>query len=145
MSHLSIKVAELPADFPAIQAIRQTVFQVEQGVDAALDFDGQDESADHLVAYLGHQPVGTTRIRYLDAQTAKIERLAILPAFRRQGIGKKIMQQAIALLSTKDIQWITIHAQEYVKELYQTLGFETVGERFEEAGIPHIKMQKKLI
>jgi predicted GNAT family N-acyltransferase len=37
-----------------------------------------------------------------------------------------------------------IHAQEYVKDLYYKLGFEKVGESFEEAGISHIKMIKNL-
>jgi len=37
-----------------------------------------------------------------------------------------------------------IHAQEYVKGLYEKLGFEQVGGIFEEAGIPHVKMIKHL-
>jgi|GEM_PF-2693575 len=34
-----IKVADLPKEFPAIAAIRKSVFQQEQGVDPALEFD----------------------------------------------------------------------------------------------------------
>ena len=144
MSKLTLKVVDYREKLSDIQLIRIQVFQVEQGVDPALEFDGLDESTEHLLAYLDNQPVGTTRIRYLDHQTAKIERLAVLSTARGQGIGKKLMEKALDVLVQKDIQEVMIHAQEYVKDLYYKLGFEEVGESFEEAGISHIKMIKKL-
>lgn len=144
MSKLTLKVVDYREKLSDIQLIRIQVFQVEQGVDPALEFDGLDERAEHLLAYLDNQPVGTTRIRYLDHQTAKIERLAVLSTARGQGIGNQLMEKALDVLVQKDIQKVMIHAQEYVKNLYYKLGFEEVGERFEEAGISHVKMIKKL-
>ncbi|MDF5734676.1 MULTISPECIES: GNAT family N-acetyltransferase [unclassified Nostoc] len=145
MSNLVIKVAELPQDFPAIQAIRIAVFQEEQGVDPALEFDGKDELSDHLIAYLNEEVVGTTRIRYLDERTAKIERLAVLSTSRGQGIGKKIMIKALEVIANKNIPEVVIHAQEYVKDLYKKLDFVEDGEIFEEASIPHVKMRKSFL
>jgi len=144
MSNLVIKVAKIPEEFPAIAAIRKSVFQEEQGVDPALEFDGKDETSDHLIAYLDAKAVGTTRIRYLNEKTAKIERLAVLSTARGQGIGKKIMENALLFIANKNIQEVMIHSQEYVKDLYLKLGFLEEGEIFEEAGIPHVKMRKTL-
>ena len=144
MINLIIKIVEFPEDFTAIKAIRISVFQEEQGVDPALEFDGNDEISDHLIAYLNGVAVGTTRIRYLDDKTAKIERLAVLSTARGQGIGKKIMQEALLIIASKDIAEVVINAQEYVKALYYKLGFAQEGEIFIEAGIPHVKMRKKL-
>ncbi len=144
MTNLVIKVAELPQDFPAIQAIRIAVFQEEQGVDAALEFDGKDAISEHLIAYLNDKVVGTARIRYLDDKTAKIERLAVLSTARGQGIGKKIMENALEVIANKNIPEVVIHAQEYVKNLYKKLDFVEEGEIFEEASIPHVKMRKEL-
>ncbi|NDJ25740.1 GNAT family N-acetyltransferase [Nostoc sp. B(2019)] len=144
MSNLVIKVAELPEEFPAIAAIRKSVFQEEQGVNAALEFDGKDEICEHLIAYLSEKAVGTARIRYLDHKTAKIERLAVFSTARGQGIGKKIMRKALQIIASKNIPEVIIHAQEYVKALYQKLDFVQEGEMFEEAGIPHVSMRKKL-
>ncbi len=144
MSNLIVKTAELPQELSAIQAIRRSVFQIEQGVTPELDFDGQDETAEQILAYLDNQPVGTARISYLDDQTAKIERLAVLPKVRGQGIGKKIMEKALDVVAAKNIQQVMIHAQAYIKGLHQQLGFEQEGEIFNEAGIPHVKMRKKL-
>jgi len=142
MSNLVIKIAEFPQDFPAIQAIRKSVFQEEQGVDPALEFDGKDEISTHLIAYLNGEVVGTTRIRYLDEKTAKIERLAVLPTARGQGIGKKIMENALQVIANKNIPEVMVHAQEYIKDLYKKLDFVEEGEIFEEASIPHIAMRK---
>ncbi|MEH1951005.1 MAG: GNAT family N-acetyltransferase [Nostoc sp.] len=142
MSNLIIKIAELPKDFPAIQAIRKAVFQEEQGVDPALEFDGKDEISDHLIAYLNVQVVGTARIRYLDDKTAKIERLAVLSTFRGQGIGKKIMENALQVIANQNIPEVVIHAQEYIKDLYKKLDFIEEGEIFEEVSTLHVKMRK---
>ncbi|MEH2068069.1 MAG: GNAT family N-acetyltransferase [Nostoc sp.] len=144
MSNLVIKLAELPEEFPAIAAIRKSVFQEEQGVDPALEFDGKDEISDHLIAYLDDKAVGTTRIRYLDEKTVKIERLSVLSTVRGQGIGKKIMENALLFIANKNIREIVVHSQEYIKGLYLKLGFVEEGEIFQEAGIPHVKMRKIL-
>lgn len=144
MSDLIIKTVAYSEESNVIQAIRRSVFQAEQGVDATLDFDGQDETAEQIVAYLDDVPVGTARIRYLDSKTAKIERLALLPAARGRGIGKKIMEKALDAAAEKNIQDVVIHAQEYVKGLHLKLGFVEEGETFLEGEIPHIKMRKKL-
>ncbi|MBD2340728.1 GNAT family N-acetyltransferase [Calothrix sp. FACHB-156] len=142
---LIIKIVESPEEFAEIKAIRIAVFQEEQGVEAALEFDGKDEICDHLIAYVNQEAVGTTRIRYLDEQTAKIERLAVLSHSRGNGIGKQIMAKAIDFIASKNIPEVIINSQEYVKALYQKMGFIEEGTIFIEAGIPHIKMRKLLL
>ncbi|MFQ4146128.1 GNAT family N-acetyltransferase [Chlorogloeopsis sp. ULAP02] len=144
MSNLMIKLADYQEDFPKIEEIRRIVFQKEQGVDPELDFDGDDEISEQLIAYLDNKAVGTARIRYLNDKTAKIERLAVLPIARGQGIGKKIMEKALLIIANKNIPEVVLHAQEYVKGLHQQLGFQEEGEVFEEAGIRHVKMKKYL-
>ena len=140
----TIKLADFTHDRDDISSIRIQVFQLEQGVDSALEFDGFDEQAIHFLAYFDTQAVGTTRIRLLDETTAKLERLAVLPNFRKYGIGRKLMETALEFLSKRNFLIVRIHAQAAVKEFYQKLGFVAEGAIFEEAGIPHIKMSKQL-
>lgn len=144
MSDLIVRVADWYKEFAAIQEIRKSVFQEEQGVDPDLDFDGEDETSEQLIASLNGEFVGTARVRYLDETTAKIERLAVLPSARGFGVGKKIMEKALEVIANKNIPEVVLHAQEAVKGLHQKLGFQEEGEVFEEAGIRHVKMRKKL-
>lgn len=124
----TLKSVSYPEKSPEIQAIRTQVFQIEQGVDPTLDFDGLDETTEHLLAYLDNQPVGTARIRYLNDQVAKIERLAVLCSARGKEIGKKLMEKSLEIAAQKNVQEVVINAQDYVKGLYQQLGFEQEGE-----------------
>ncbi|MDJ0509239.1 MAG: GNAT family N-acetyltransferase [Crocosphaera sp.] len=145
MSKLIIKQVQYQDELEAIKMIRCCVFQEEQGVDPALEFDGYDESCEHLLAYWNDQTVGTTRIRYLDEETAKIERLAVLLQARGQGIGSKLVKQAIQIIEAKKTYTkIMIHAQIYIQSLYKKFGFKPVGDRFLEGDIIHIKMIKLL-
>jgi len=143
MNQIIIKKIVALEAFSEIQEIRRLVFQEEQGVAPELDFDGLDETAEHLLAYLDNQSVGTARIRYLDGQIAKIERLAVLPKTRGQGIGKKLMEKALEMTAQQEVKEVVVSAQDYVKGLYQQLGFEQIGEKFAEAGITHVKMIKR--
>lgn len=141
MKNIRIEQVSYQENLSDIKRIRSLVFQREQGVDPALEFDGHDETCDHLLAYWENQAVGTIRLRYLDQTTVKIERLAVLPHARRQGIGTNLMKKALHIIDQKrTYPTITIHAQAYLQSLYETFGFRAVGDRFQEAGIWHIKM-----
>lgn len=146
MNHLTLKLVSFAEATTEIQSIRQIVFQVEQGVDPALEFDGLDDAATHIIVYAQvydqKQPIGTARIRYLSDRLAKIERVAVLSAYRGQGIGKRIMEEAIAWLSEKGISEVKLNAQTHAKAFYAKLGFLQHGDEFDEAGIPHIEMRR---
>jgi predicted GNAT family N-acyltransferase len=144
MNQLIIKQVTYDQNADRINTIRRTVFQEEQKVAPELEFDGKDESAQHLIAYWENQPVGTLRIRALAEDTVKIERLAVLPTARRRGIGKQLMESALKVAQNEGYTQMKINSQVYIQSFYQGLGFETVGEEFEEAGIPHIQMIKKI-
>ena len=144
MNNLQIKQVNYSEAKLAIKAIRVKVFQEEQKVSEELEFDGLDESSIQLLAYIDDKPIGTARIRNIGEQTIKIERLAVLPEARGNGIGKKLMEAALEVAVSGDYQTVLIHAQEYIKELYLRLGFVQIGDTFEEANIPHVKMIKRI-
>ena len=133
----------------AIQMIRHQVFQQEQGVEPELDFDGLDALTPHFLVYRQEQPVGTARLRSLDTpspekQSVKLERMAVLSAYRGQGIGRELLQVAIAFAQSQGFAEIRLNAQTQAKAFYQKLGFEPYGSEFYEAGIAHIAMKKYL-
>ncbi|MEX0271965.1 GNAT family N-acetyltransferase [Leptolyngbyaceae cyanobacterium UHCC 1019] len=144
MDDLIIQVAILPDELPQVFHIRYLVFQVEQGVDPALEFDGEDETSTHLLAFLDKKPVGTTRIRFLTPQVIKVERVAVLPEARGKSIGKRLMEYTFSFAIEKQATEVCMNAQQSVQVFYERLGFQTEGTPFEEAGIPHIKMKKSL-
>ena len=142
---LKITLVNYSEETQGIEQIRRRVFHEEQNIDEELEFDGLDETSEHLLAYLNQEPIGTLRIREVNQKIVKIERLAVLATARNQGIGRKLMEYAIALITEKNkYEQIVIHAQYHLKIFYQSFGFQPIGETFEEAEILHIKMIKSL-
>jgi len=142
---LEIKTVSYHKELENITKIRTKVFQQEQAVSPELEFDGLDDHATQLLAFWNNQVVGTARVREIDQYTSKIERLAVLPIVRRQGIGKKLMEAALQIIGQQKKSVVVVHAQAYIAQLYQNLGFTIVGESFVEANIKHVKMIKKII
>ena len=142
---LKITLINYSEETQGMEQIRRRVFHEEQNIDEELEFDGLDETSEHLLAYLNQEPIGTLRIREVNQKIVKIERLAVLATARNQGIGRKLMEYAIALITEKNqYEQIVIHAQYHLKIFYQSFGFQPIGETFEEAEILHIKMIKSL-
>lgn len=141
---LTIRVAKLPEDLPQIHQIRYLVFQIEQGVDPTLEFDGEDENSTHLLAYLDQTAVATVRLRFLDKTTVKVERFAVLKECRGRGVGDRLMQYSLEWLDREQVTLVQMNAQKAVQGFYERFGFVPEGNVFEEAGIPHIRMSKLL-
>lgn len=137
-------LVQITDDYTDAQIVREKVFQKEQCVEAKLDVDGEDDNAFHFVAYNDkEEPVGTARLRFFDqGKTAKIERLAVLPAYRNQGVGKNIMETIDQYLDNRHVKTGYLNAQLHTKGFYEKFGFEQEGETFEEIGSPHVKMVK---
>lgn len=125
-------------------AVRRRVFVEEQGVPEGLEVDGKDDDATHFVAYDDGDPVGAARLREPDRGVGKVERVAVLPARRGEGIGRAIMAELEATAADQGIATLTLHAQTHVEEFYHRLGYETTSGVFEEAGIDHVEMEKSL-
>jgi predicted GNAT family N-acyltransferase len=89
---LKIKRVSYSQEIQALEQIRRTVFREEQNITEELEFDGLDETSEHLLAYLNQEPIGTLRIREVNSTIVKIERLAVLSQSRNQGIGRKLIE-----------------------------------------------------
>lgn len=127
----------------ALLQLRSAVFVVEQAC-AFQDIDGYDADALHLLgrtetgelaAYARLFPAGR------NYSEASIGRVAVAPAFRRHGLGRQLMREALARCAAQGgPQPIQIGAQLYLCDFYRSFGFEQVGEGYLEDDIPHIHM-----
>jgi predicted GNAT family N-acyltransferase len=126
-------------------AVRRAVFVEEQGVPAELELDGLDERASQFVAYdSGERPVGTARLRTPKEGQGKPERVAVRDSHRGEGLGERLMAAVEAAAREQGCDRLVLHAQTTVEAFYEQLGYETASGVFEEAGIPHVRMEKEL-
>lgn len=141
---MTVEIRVGPAVEADAMAVRRAVFVEEQGVPAELEVDEHDETATHVAAYDGGDPIGAARLRDLDETTGKVERVAVRAPYRGQGVGTDLMAELEATARQQGFQRLTMHSQLQAAPFYDRLGYERVGEPFEEAGIPHVEMTKRL-
>ena len=144
MDKVDIISATADQERKAAFAIRETVFVDEQKVPLSLEFDELDDDAEHLLAMRDETPLGTLRLRSLDDQVGKIERVAVVKAARGQAIGAALVKAALDRLGERGFHKAKLHAQTYALAFYTKLGFAACGEVFDEDGIPHRAMQRDL-
>ncbi|WP_225334230.1 GNAT family N-acetyltransferase [Halomicrobium urmianum] len=124
--------------------IRWSVFVEEQDVDEALEFDDKDDEARHFLARVDGDPAGTARVRLIDGETAKVERVAVLPQYRGEGMGRRVMEAAHDYVRDQGRSRAVLHAQARVSEFYESLGYEELGPVEDPTGIPHVEMERSL-
>ena len=127
-------------------ALRQRVFVVEQQ-SIYIDLDGLDQGALHLCVqeHKSEEVIGYTRLR-LDkkSKVAKIERVVIDQNYRGKGIANQLMQACLDKSILDQMAEIKLSAQVEVIPYYKKWGFVAVGDVYDDGGIDHRDMIKKL-
>ncbi|MFD0677839.1 MULTISPECIES: GNAT family N-acetyltransferase [unclassified Paenibacillus] len=129
-------------------AIRYEVFIQEQQVDESLEIDEFDQSPDacvHVLLLDNGQALATGRMRPYDETTMKLQRIAVRKEQRGTGAGKTIVLALEDLAREQGFDYSLLDAQCQAEAFYHKLGYVTLSpEIFLDAGIPHVRMKKKL-
>lgn len=108
------------------------------------ELDSFEESSTHVIGYDSkHMPFACARFRpYNDA--AKVERVAILKDYRKDGYGKTLMHAIERFAKDQGYQQLVLNAQVQAQGFYEKLGYMSTGDIFIEENIDHIKMYKNI-
>jgi ElaA protein len=129
--------------------LRTDIFFLEQHCDEEeLDWWDRDPQTLHVWCREGSRMVGYARVLrkdHADAEdlgiTTSIGRLVVDAAYRGRGIGGDVMSRCLDAIGEEDV---VLHAQDYVTALYEQHGFDIFGEPFDEAGIRHRRMVRRV-
>lgn len=144
------------AELAAHHAIRRAVFVTEQ----ALFTDDRDDRDDdpatvHLLGFVAGRPAGAVRLYPLDRDpldrdplgrdplgrdTWKGDRLAVLPAQRRSGIGGPLVSLAVSSAGQRGGSHMVASVQAVNTAFFVSLGWAPVGGPFDLLGLPHQQM-----
>jgi len=144
MKELKFKLVASEEEMQGALAVRKQVFIEEQNIPPEIELDEDDSRALHMVVRDGEKSIGTARVLFPAPGQAKIERMAVLKPLRRRGIGRQIISFLSQVLDEKQIEQAILHAQYPAVPFYKSCGFEETGTPFYEAGIKHIKMQRRI-
>lgn len=124
-------------------AVRIAVFVDEQQIPRSEELDEFDETAVHCVGYDGGTPVAAGRLVVADGY-GKIGRMAVLARHRGRGDGRAVLDALERAGTERGVREFRLSAQLSARGFYERAGYESVGDVYDEVGIPHIAMRKLL-
>lgn len=131
-------------DIETCLKLRFEVFVDEQGVPAEIERDAYDEIATHLLAMQDGTPVGTARI-LPNGDIGKIGRVCVVERARGTGLGKALIEAALdEMRADGRFTKAALGSQTYAIPFYEKLGFAAYGAEFDDGGIPHRMMERRL-
>lgn len=125
---LAIRVARSFEDIAKVMLIRSQTYMEEQLCTFAEEFDGNDFCATHLIGEVDGEPAGCMRIRYF-ADFAKLERLAVRPAYRRSRLMWRLVRSAFEHCARKGYRKLYAHAREDLVSAWERFGARAIDGR----------------
>jgi predicted GNAT family N-acyltransferase len=121
--------------------IRHTVFVEEQRVPVEIELDHWDPQCVHALARIADgAAVGTGRL----LPDGHIGRMAVLAAARGLGVGSALLTALMNAARERGEREVVLSAQTHAVAFYRRHGFAEEGEVYEDAGIPHVDMRRRL-
>ena len=129
--------------YEAMKRFREETSRLPLGLVLRPD-DVRGENAQiHIAAFHDDgKVIGTVLLKPLFQERVKLRQMALSPALRRTGIGRRLNQFAEASASAQGFRSIELNARVYARGFYERLGYRTVGDVFLEVTLPTIKMLK---
>jgi predicted GNAT family N-acyltransferase len=106
-----------------IFAIRGAVFMAEQHCPYEEEFDGNDYCATHVLGLVDNVAAAVIRIRYF-GEFAKLERLAVLKAYRGSPVTGAVIERALEICRRKGFLQVYGHTQVRLVGFWRKFGFE---------------------
>lgn len=119
-------IAATLEDVAALVKIEETCFSVPWSAQSLRE-SLQNEASRFYLALADGEPAGYLGVQIFSGE-GYVTNVAVLPAFRRQGIARALLQRALE----NKMEFLTLEVRESnapAIQLYASLGFETVGKR----------------
>ena len=95
-------------------------------------------------AFEEEKMLGCCMMVEVDRATVRLRQMAVLNNLQGKGIGKAMMQFAENIARDRGFRKIMMHARKSATGFYEKLGYQVIGNEFEEVTLPHFVMEKKL-
>ena len=119
-----------------------------------LELDELDDVADHFVAYDDDEAVGAGRLVVEPpgfegadpglGPVGHLGRLAVRPQTRGTALGAALVRAIEARAASRGLGVVVLAAQTHATAFYERLGYTAYGEVFDDAGLPHRWMRRRL-
>ena len=85
-------------------------------------------------AYVGDELIGFVRLAWDGSVHAFLLEPTVHPNYRRQGIGRTLVERAVAVACDRGMEWVHVDYEPHLHKFYQTCGFTSTN-----AGLIHLR------
>jgi predicted GNAT family N-acyltransferase len=128
ITEFKVQLVSSSEELETCQSIRHQVFVEEQMVPSDREYDGKDDEAFHALCVCSkrRQAVATGRVLLMPSNMANLGRIAVLPEFRRRGLGRRVVQELEVIAKSKGASRASLTPHYYLEEFYKGLGYARV-------------------
>ncbi len=133
-------------EYDEMVRLRYDVLRAPLGLNFTIEQLEKEFSDTMLGAYDARNILsGCLILTHLNADVLKMRQVAVAFDKQGQGVGKELVQASEVYAQVKNYKKIELNARDAAIPFYLKLGYTSVGEIFEEVGIKHRKMIKKML
>ena len=108
--------------------------------------DKFDKDSFHIIGLYNKVIIASGRVHFNNDDEAQIRYMAVDNAFRTKGIGKEVLKILEEYIKKNNAKKIILNARNDVIKFYKNSNYLIVEEYLgSDTGIPHTKMEKKII
>lgn len=134
-----MKTTRVQGQIPALAGVYYVRTEtMVKGFDISLDqeFDEQDTfTTRYILVEDDRMPVGTCRIHITSEDTAKIERVSVIPSYQHKGVGSLAIKGAEEWLKDLGVKKIVITSREAAVDFYLKNGYVKEDHEKEGSGL----------
>lgn len=132
-------------DFDAAIHLRDQVLRKPLNMVFSTDDIAKEYDSYHLACFSDAADiVGVLTLKPIDKKTLKMRQVAVNPKCQSQGIGSYLVKSAESMALGNGYNRLELNARETAVLFYEQLDYQKEGKKFEEVGIAHYRMTKKL-
>lgn len=124
--------------------LRDAILRAPLGLAFTEEELADDAERRHFCAIAGGQVVGSLSFKRLGAHTLQLKQMAVAEGRRREKIGTRLLSFAEAWARREGFGTIILNARIGAEGFYARHGYALEGALFEENGIPHVRMTKRI-
>lgn len=88
----------------------------------------------YVCAYAGEELIGFVRLAWDGSIHAFLLEPTVRPDFRRRGIGRSLVERAVAAARERGMEWVHVDYEPELREFYRVCGFRPT-----DAGLIHLR------
>ena len=131
-------------EYERVTTLRRRVLRAPLGLDFTPEQLAAEAEDIHLAGFEGETPVACLILTPASPQEFKMRQVAVAPQRQGAGLGSELVAYSETVACAAGCRCIVLLARETAIPFYLRMGYEAVGEIFEEVTLPHRKMVKWL-